>query len=109
MRKHLSLKFMLRTAIVVTFGISVLGWIMTRSLGSEVRSRSDREATDQVSAVLNVLQTVDNLSSQSVRCAMSRWHNSALRTKVSRHSGATPSTINKRLFAALCLIGLIAS
>ncbi|HKN72150.1 MAG TPA: Cache 3/Cache 2 fusion domain-containing protein [Terriglobales bacterium] len=70
MRKHLSLTFMLRTAIVVTFGISVLGWIMTRSLGSEVRSRADQEATDQVSAVLTVLQTVDNLSSQSVRSAM---------------------------------------
>ena len=70
MRKRLSLKFMLRTALVVVFGVSVLGWIMTRSLGSEVRGRADQEATDQVDAVLTVLQTVDNLSTQSVHAAM---------------------------------------
>jgi methyl-accepting chemotaxis protein len=70
MGKKLSLKFMMRTTIVVVFGLSVLGWIMTRSLGSEVRGRADQEAADQVDAVLTVLQTVDNLSSQSVQSAM---------------------------------------
>lgn len=67
----LSVKFMLRTAVVVFFGISVLGWIMTRSLKAEVRTRADQAATDQVEAMLIVLQTVDILSSQSVRSAMS--------------------------------------
>ena len=66
----LSVKFMLRTVIVVVLGISVLGWIMTRSLASEVRGRADQQATDQAEAMLTVLQTVDNLSSQSVRSAM---------------------------------------
>ncbi|MGA2356145.1 MAG: Cache 3/Cache 2 fusion domain-containing protein [Terriglobales bacterium] len=70
MRKRLSVKFMLRTAIVVVFGISVLGWIMTHSLGSELRGRADQEAIDQVDAILIVLQTVDRLSSQSVQSAM---------------------------------------
>ena len=66
----LSVKFMLRTVFVVVFGISVLGWIMTRSLESELRARADQEAADQVESVLTVLQTVDNLSSQSVQAAM---------------------------------------
>ncbi|MGB8012919.1 MAG: Cache 3/Cache 2 fusion domain-containing protein [Terriglobales bacterium] len=70
MNKRLSVKFMLRTALVVVFGVSVLGLIMTRELGSEVRGRADQQATDQVNAVLNVLQTMDNLSSQSVHSAM---------------------------------------
>jgi hypothetical protein len=66
----LSVKFMLRTVVVVLLGISVLGWIMMRSLESEVRGRADQEAKDQVETMLTVLQTVDNLSSQSVRSAM---------------------------------------
>jgi len=66
----LSVKFMLRTVIVVVLGISALGWIMTRSLESEVKRRADQEAADQVESILTVLQTVDNLSSQSVRSAM---------------------------------------
>jgi methyl-accepting chemotaxis protein len=70
MNKRLSLKFMLRTAIVVVFGISVLGWIMTRSLGSEVRGRADQEAADQADGILSVLQAADKLSSQSVQTAM---------------------------------------
>jgi hypothetical protein len=70
MNKRLSLKFMLRTAIVVVFGISVLGWIMTRSLGSEVRGRADQEAADQADGMLSVLQAADKLSSQSVQTAM---------------------------------------
>jgi methyl-accepting chemotaxis protein len=70
MRKRLSLKFMLRTAIVVVFGISGLGLVMTHSLGTEVRARADQQATDQVDGVFNILQTVDDLSSQSVRSAM---------------------------------------
>jgi len=70
MRSQLSLKFMLPTTVVVIFGVSVMGWIMSRALGSEVRERADREAKDHVDAVLAVLQTVDNLSSQSVQAAM---------------------------------------
>ena len=70
MNKRLALKFMLRTAVVAFFGISVLGWIMIRSLGSEVRGKADQEATDQADSVLGVLQAVDNLSSQSVQSAM---------------------------------------
>jgi len=66
----LSVKFMLWTMIVVFLGISTLGWIMIRSLESEVRGRANEEATDQIEAVLAVLQAVDNLSSQSVRSAM---------------------------------------
>ena len=66
----ISVKFMLGTVIVVLLGISVLGWIMTRSLESEVRGRADQEVTDQVESMLTVLQTVDNLSSESVRSAM---------------------------------------
>lgn len=66
----LSFKFMLRTLIVVVVGVSMLGWIMTRSLESEVRARADQQAKDQVESMLTVLQTVDNLSSQSVRSAM---------------------------------------
>ena len=66
----LSVKFMLGTVIVVVLGISVLGWIMTRSLESEVRGRADQETTDQIESMLTVLQTVDNLSSESVRSAM---------------------------------------
>jgi hypothetical protein len=66
----ISVKFMLGTVIVVLLGISVLGWIMTRSLESEVRGRADQEMTDQVESMLTVLQTVDNLSSESVRSAM---------------------------------------
>jgi methyl-accepting chemotaxis protein len=61
---------MLWTMIVVFLGISTLGWIMIRSLESEVRGRANEEATDQIEAVLAVLQAVDNLSSQSVRSAM---------------------------------------
>ena len=70
MRPRLSLQFMLPTTFVVIVGVSVLGWIMSRALGSEVRDRADREAKDHVEAVLAVLQTVDNLSSQSVQSAM---------------------------------------
>lgn len=66
----LSVKFMFRTVVVVFCGISVLGWIMTRSLESEVRARADQEAKDQIEGMLTVLQTVDSLSSQSVRSAM---------------------------------------
>ena len=66
----ISVKFMLGTVIVVVVGISVLGWIMTRSLESEVRGRADQEEQDQVESMLTVLQTVDNLSSESVRSAM---------------------------------------
>jgi hypothetical protein len=51
----LSVKFTLLTVIVVVLGISVLGWIMTRSLESEVRGRADQQATDQVEAILTVL------------------------------------------------------
>ncbi len=61
---------MLWTTIVVAFGVSVLGWVAIRSLGSEVRGRADQEAADQVDTVLTVLQTVDDLNSQSVRSAM---------------------------------------
>ncbi len=68
--QKLSFKFMLRTVIVVLIGVSALGYILTRSLASEVRKRADQEATDQVEATLNVLQTVDNLSSQSIQSAM---------------------------------------
>jgi methyl-accepting chemotaxis protein len=70
MKRRLSVKFILRTAIIVVCGISVLGWMMTRSLGTEVRERADQEATHQVEAMLTVLQTVDTLSSQSVHSAM---------------------------------------
>jgi len=70
MGKGLSVKFMLRTAIVVVFGISVLGWIMTRSLGSEVRGRADQEVLGQVDETLSVLEAVDKLSLQSVHSAM---------------------------------------
>jgi hypothetical protein len=66
----LSVKFMLRTVVVVVVGISALGWIMTRALESEVRARADQAADDQVEEISIVLQTVDNLSSQSVRTAM---------------------------------------
>ena len=61
---------MLWTSIVVVFGVSVLGWIMVHSLGVEIRGRADQAATDQAGAVLTILETVDNLSSQSVRSAM---------------------------------------
>jgi methyl-accepting chemotaxis protein len=70
MRIRLSLKFMLPTAIVVVLGIGALGLVVMHSLGSEVRGRADQEAADQVGAVLSILQTVDDLSSQSVRSAM---------------------------------------
>jgi methyl-accepting chemotaxis protein len=66
----LSVKFTIWTVIVVVLGISVLGWIMTRTLESEIRRRADQEAADQVESMLIVLQTVDNLSSQSVHSAM---------------------------------------
>ncbi|MGD0906330.1 MAG: Cache 3/Cache 2 fusion domain-containing protein, partial [Candidatus Acidiferrales bacterium] len=66
----LSVKFMLRTVVVVFLGISVLGWIMTRALKVEVRARADQAAKDQVEAILTVLRMADNLSSQSVRSAM---------------------------------------
>ncbi len=66
----LSVKFMLRTVVVVILGTSMLGWIMVRSLQSEVRARADQEAKDHVDSILTVLQTADNLSSQSVSSAM---------------------------------------
>ena len=56
--------------IVVVVGFFVLGWIMMRSLESEVRGRADQEETDQIESTLTVLQTVDNLSLESVRAAM---------------------------------------
>jgi len=61
---------MTRTVIVVVLGISALGWLVTRSLESEVRGRADQEASDQVESILTVLQSVDTLSMQSVRSAM---------------------------------------
>lgn len=61
---------MLWTTVAVVFGVSVLGWITTHSLGTEVRGRADQAATDQVNAMLTVLETVDNLSSQSVHSSM---------------------------------------
>jgi methyl-accepting chemotaxis protein len=66
----LSVKFMLRTVVVVFLGTSVLGWILTRSLESEVRTRADQQKTDQVEGLLTVLQTADELSSQAVQSAM---------------------------------------
>jgi hypothetical protein len=70
MRKRLSLKFMLPTVIVVVLGISIFGFVIKRSMESEVTERADQEAALQVEAVLDTLQAVDDLSSHSVRSAM---------------------------------------
>jgi methyl-accepting chemotaxis protein len=66
----LSFKFMFRTVVVVVFGLCALGWILMHSLETEVRSRADQSATDQIESILTLLQTVDSLSSQSIRAAM---------------------------------------
>jgi methyl-accepting chemotaxis protein len=66
----LSVKFMLRTVVVVFFGISALGWIMMRSLKSEVRARANQDVADQVESLLSVLQVADDLSVQATRSAM---------------------------------------
>jgi hypothetical protein len=60
----LSFKFMFR------FGLCALGWILMHSLETEVRSWADQSATDQIESILTLLQTVDSLSSQSIRAAM---------------------------------------
>ena len=70
MQKRLSLKFMLPTAIAVVFGISIFGLVIMRYWESGVRSRADKEASEQLESVISTLQTVDDLSSQSVRSAM---------------------------------------
>jgi hypothetical protein len=70
MRQRLSVKFILPTAVVAVLGVAVLGMTITRYLGRELRGRADQQAADQVEAMLTVLQTADNLSSQSVRSAM---------------------------------------
>ena len=94
----LSVKFMLWTVIVVLLGISLLGWIMMRSLESEVRGRADQEAKDQVETMLTVLQTVDNLSSQSVRSAMRVLLQEGARIGVPENGSRPPS--RSRLFPA---------
>lgn len=70
MRKHLSSKFMVPTAIAVVIGISIFALVILRYWESEVRTRADHEASEQMGSVLSTLQTVDDLSSQSVRSAM---------------------------------------
>ncbi len=77
MRKYLSIKFMLPSCVVVVLGTSVFGWVMSHTLASEIRNRANREADEQVEAVLNTLQTVDGLSSQSVQAAMRVLHREA--------------------------------
>jgi hypothetical protein len=58
----LSVKFMLRTVVVVVVGISALGWIMTRALESEVRARADQAADDQVEEISIVLHRRSTIS-----------------------------------------------
>jgi len=70
MRQKLSLRFMLPTVTIVLLVMSLFGWLMGRTFESEVRSRANQEAEDQVERVLDGLQTVDGLSSQAVRSAM---------------------------------------
>jgi len=61
---------MLPTVIIVLLVMSLFGWLIGRTFESEVRSRANQEAEDQVERVLDGLQTVDDLSSQAVRSAM---------------------------------------
>ena len=70
MQKYLSIKFMLPSCFVVVVGTAVFGWVMSQTLASEIRKRANQEADQQAQAVLNTLQAVDGLSSQSVQAAL---------------------------------------
>jgi methyl-accepting chemotaxis protein len=70
MLQKLSPRFMLPTVIIVLSVMLLFGWSIGRSFEAEVRSRANQEAEDQVDHVLDSLQTLDSLSSQTVRSAM---------------------------------------
>jgi hypothetical protein len=70
MGERLSFKLMLPAAIVVILGISAFGFAITHYWESTVRSHADQEASGQLGSVLNTLQTVNDLSSQTVHAAM---------------------------------------
>ncbi len=70
MGERLSFKLMLPAAIVVILGISAFGFAVTHYWESTVRSHADQEASGQLGSVLNTLQTVNDLSSQTVHAAM---------------------------------------
>ena len=70
MLQKLSPRFMLPTVIIVLSVMSLFGWSIGRTFEAEVRSRANQEAEDQVDHVLDSLQTLDSLSSQTVRSAM---------------------------------------
>ena len=61
---------MLPTVIIVLSVMSVFGWLIGRAFEAEVRKRANQEAQDQVDRVFDGLQTLDTLSSQTVRFAM---------------------------------------
>ena len=70
MPQKLSPRFMLPTVIIVLSVMSVFGWLIGRAFEAEVRKRANQEAEDQVDRVFDGLQTLDTLSSQTVRFAM---------------------------------------
>jgi len=69
-RFNLIAKFMIPTVAVVLLTMALFGWIIARMLEGEVRNRANEEAKGQAESVLANLQSVDQLSSASVRSAM---------------------------------------
>ena len=65
MLQKLSPRFMLPTVIIVLSVMALFGWLIGRTFEAEVRRGANQEAEDQVDHVLDSLQTLDSLSTDS--------------------------------------------
>jgi len=69
-KEKLSVRLMVPTVAVVGGTLLLFGWVMTRTLESQVRSGASRELDEQLERMAEGLQEIDQLSSQSVAAAM---------------------------------------
>jgi hypothetical protein len=61
--KHLLVKFMVPTMLLVFAIMALFGWAVARVLQSEIRDRAGREAENQANGVPGNLETIDALRS----------------------------------------------
>lgn len=89
MRRRLASRFMVPTGVVVVIGISALGLVLSYFLAKAVRTAANEDASFQVKAIIDVLQTADDLSSQSVHTAMRILQEEGSRIGAPASSGMT--------------------
>ncbi len=70
MRRKLTLELMFPSIIVIVVVLSFVGWIGVRRVKAELCDRAIRESNAQADQIMDALNTIDSLSSQSVQTAM---------------------------------------